>query len=180
MKKVVLIGVFFSLLSLIFASEKMSFIPDTGFNFSIGIDSDFYATNNKKSNSKTNSKKKGNVTKKNTSVSLSVGTKAGIGLVTTGSIFILGGVGLLVFDLVYYFPLVKTSKDDVVKGLSTYSVYELNYNINLALLITSISFAGLGLLLAVISIPLFVSKKVSMNLNIRTRDNLCVSVSYKL
>ena len=179
MKKSMFIGVFFTLVSLTFASEKQVFIQDNGFNFSIGINSDFYATNNKKSNSKTNSKKKGNVTKKNTSVSLSVGTKAGIGLVTTGGIFILGGVGLLVFDLVYYFPLVQNSAS-AVKNSDAYLLYEMNYNINLALFISSLSFAGLGLLLAVISIPLFLSKKVSMNLNIGTRDNLCVSVSYKL
>ncbi len=164
----------------LFGSQKFEFTSDGNFNFSFGCESEFYASKGKKTapNKKGGTNKKGSVNKKNVAPALSVNVKAAIGLVTVGGIFIAGGVGLLVFDLVYYFPLVEKYKASATNS-ATYLLYDLNYNINLALFITSLSVLGVGLLLTIISLPLFVSKKTALNFNIGKRDDLCAFLSFK-
>ncbi|HOV15304.1 MAG TPA: hypothetical protein PK771_13545 [Spirochaetota bacterium] len=190
MNKKVTIFIFLSMISFVFASQRFQFDTNENLNFSFRFSSDYYATNKKNGNSSTTKKngskqtKKGNTVKKNSGITLTTQQKAGIGVVTTGSVLLIGGVGLLVFDLAYYFPLVKSSMD-TVKDSASYLLYEMNYNINLALLITSLSVLSLGLIFAVISIPLFVykdpgKKRASLDLNVSLKNDFALFLSYKL
>ncbi|MBN2544822.1 MAG: hypothetical protein JXB50_03430 [Spirochaetes bacterium] len=111
--------------------------------------------------------------------------RIGLGITIPGAILLLGGTGLLIYDLAGYSSILRDVRDDYDKTGENREKYLETYNIFLALFISGAVSAGLGFIMIAAGIPLLVikiktkeNKKVSFNINYM--DKISLSLSYKL
>ncbi len=177
MKKLLISVVFVNCCFVLFSAEKETSI-NNDINFGYYEQSNFTLFATSKNKKPVQNKK----TTKKVNLVLTTPNKVGIGLMTAGGIFTLSGAGLLIFDLVYYFPFLE---ETTVKAQETkdYRLYDTTYNNNLTLFISSLSILGLGVVFIVVSIPLLAhtkSVKSAMLLNIDIKKDLSLYLSFSI
>jgi len=119
--------------------------------------------------------------------------KTGIGLISAGSALMLIGLPVLIYDVAGYSSVLIDNRQKYLESYKNYEAYDKSYYTFTGLLISSICISGAGLLLSLISIPLFLVKipndnKQLISFSINFKDNynnpdsrnLCFMINIRL
>ena len=117
--------------------------------------------------------------KKPINFTINTSTSAGIGLSVSGSCLFLGGLTLLTYDLTGYSTILLNYKNNYYNTGNGFEEFNNSYNIFIGLFISGVVLMPLGIIMVIISIPLFVyknkTKKITLKVEFYQKANLSLN-----